>query len=61
MVVGGNPARYICTVEKYYERNKQYNLKTKGLSIPDKKKYFLSLPDDCFIKKPFIKVPDAEK
>lgn len=60
VVVGGNPARYICTVEEYYERNKQYNLKTKGLSIPDKKKYLLTLPDECFVKKPFIKVPDAE-
>ena len=38
-VVGGNPARYICTTEEYYERNKQYNLKTKGLTITEKKKY----------------------
>ena len=59
-VVGGNPARYICTVEEYYERNKKYNLKTKSFSIQDKKKHLLSLPDDCFVKKPFIKVPDAE-
>ena len=59
VIVGGNPARYICTVEEYYERNKQYNLKTKGLSLPDKKKYLLTLPDDRFIKKPFIKVPDG--
>lgn len=59
-VVGGNPARYICTVEEYYERNKKYNLKTKGLSPQDKKKHLLSLPDGCFVKKPFIKVPGAE-
>ena len=60
-VAGGNPARYICTVKEYYERNKQYNLKTKGLSIPDKKKYLLTLPDDRFIKKSFMKVPAAEQ
>lgn len=59
-VVGGNPARYICTVEEYYERNKKYNLKTKVFSPQDKKKHLLSLPDDCFVKKPFIKVPGAE-
>ena len=59
-VVGGNPARYICTTEEYYERNKQYNIKTKSLSFQDKKKYLLTLPDDRFIKKPFMKVPDAE-
>lgn len=59
-VVGGNPARYICTTEEYYERNKQYNVQTKSLSLQDKKKYLLTLPDDRFMKKPFMKVPDAE-
>lgn len=59
-VVGGNPARFICSVEEYYERNKEYNLKTKGLSLPDKKKYLLTLPDDRFIKKTFMKIPDAK-
>lgn len=49
--VGGNPARYICTVEEYYERNKQYNVNTKGLSWKEKKNKLLSLPDDMFIKK----------
>lgn len=57
-VVGGNPARYICTTEEYYERNKKYNLKTKGLSLQDKKKYLLTFPDDRFIKKSFMKVSD---
>lgn len=59
-VVGGNPARYICTTEEYYERNKKYNVGTKGLSLKEKKKALLSLPDDCFIKKPFMKVSCAE-
>ena len=27
-VVGVNPARYICTVDKYLERNLKYNLGT---------------------------------
>lgn len=50
-VVGGNPARYICTTEEFYERNKQYNVNTKGLTRQDKKKKLLSLTDDMFIKK----------
>lgn len=50
-VVGGNPAKYICTTEEYYERNKQFDLKTKGLNYQDKKKLLLSLPDDKFVKK----------
>ena len=55
-VVGGNPARYICTTEEFYERNKKYQCKTRGLSLQEKKKYLLSLPEDHFIKKPFMKV-----
>lgn len=50
-VVGGNPAKFICTTEEFYERNKQYDLKTKGLNHLDKKKLLLSLSDDRFIKK----------
>ena len=50
-VVGGNPARYICTVEEFYERNKKYNVGTKGLSQKEKKRILLSLNDDKFIKK----------
>lgn len=50
-VVGGNPARYICTTEEFYERNKKYNVGTKGLSPQEKKKILLSLNDDKFIKK----------
>lgn len=50
-VVGGNPARIICTTEDFFQKNKQYNLKSKGLSAVDKKKLLLSLPDNKFIKK----------
>ena len=59
-VVGGNPAIYICTTKDFYERNKKYNTRTNGLSFQEKKKILLSLPDDHFIKKPFIKLPNAE-
>ena len=37
-VVGGNPAKYICTVDEYIKRNKNYNIHPKGIS--DKEKYF---------------------
>lgn len=50
-VVGGNPARVICTVEEYKERNLKYNTKTYGMSAEEKKRILLSLPDDMFIKK----------
>lgn len=51
MVVGGNPARVICSVEEYLAKNISYNLGTKGLSPEDKKRLLLSLPDENFIKK----------
>ena len=49
IVVAGNPAKILCSVEDYYERNKQYDLHTKG--VANKKEVLLSLPDDRFIKK----------
>lgn len=50
-VVGGNPARFICTVDDYIARNAKFNTNTKGLSHKEKKKVLLSLPDSSFIKK----------
>ena len=50
-VVGGNPARYICTVDEFIERNLKYNLNSKKMSHTEKKKFLLSLDDSKFIKK----------
>lgn len=51
MVVGGNPARVLCTVEEYLGRNIKFNVKTKGMRMEQKKQYLLSLSNDKFIKK----------
>ena len=45
MVVGGNPAKILCPVKDYYERNKIYNLSSKKLPLNKKKMYLLSIPD----------------
>lgn len=50
-VVGGNPARFICTTEEFYEKNKKFNVGTNGLSVNKKKRVLLSLPDEKFVKK----------
>lgn len=50
-VVAGNPARYICSTEEYYEKNKKYDVGSKGLSEKKKKDYLLSLPNEKFISK----------
>ncbi|MCM1143041.1 MAG: acyltransferase [Muribaculum sp.] len=51
MVVAGNPAKIICSVEDFYQRNKIYDLHSKGMGYPEKKKMLLNLPDESFIKK----------
>lgn len=55
-VVGGNPARIICTTTSFIERNAQYNLHSKGMSLDQKRQFLLSLPDEKFMVKSFLKV-----
>ena len=54
VVVGGNPARLIGKIEDYIERNLDYNLNTKGLSIKKKEKVLKSLDENKFIKKKYL-------
>lgn len=50
-VVGGNPAKVICSTDDYLERNLKWNLGTKKLSTKEKIKLLKQLPEDKFIKK----------
>lgn len=50
-VVGGNPARYICTTEEYYEKNKQFDVRTKGKNKAEKMAVLLELEEDKFVRK----------
>lgn len=50
-VVGGNPARVICSVEEYINRNLKYNVGVKGLSDERKRHYLLNLDNNRFIVK----------
>ena len=56
VVVGGNPAKYICSIEEYIERNIAYNTNTKGLNSKDKQAFLLSMSKDKFISKSYIKI-----
>ena len=58
-VVGGNPARYICSIDEYEKRNLQYNTKTKKLNALSKKEFLLYLEDDKFIKKGYINIKQS--
>lgn len=54
VVIGGNPARIICSVDDYIAKNIKYNVDTKGLTIEKKKKTLLQLPNEKFIVKPLL-------
>lgn len=51
MVVGGNPAKVLCSVKDCQERNNKYNLCTKALSDAEKKRRLLATDDNMFIHK----------
>lgn len=50
-VVVGNPARFICTTQEFYEKNKHLNTGTSELSDEEKKTILLQLSEDMFVRK----------
>lgn len=50
-VVGGNPARVICSVDDFKKKNLKYNLNCKSYDAVEKKKMLLSTSEGKFIKK----------
>lgn len=59
-VVAGNPARFVCTLDEYKAKNLQFNTSSKFLSAKEKKRLLLSLPDNKFITKPMLTVPESK-
>ena len=55
VVIGGNPAKIICSIDEYRSRNLQYNMNSKKLSAEEKRSMLLSMGDDKFIKKNYLK------
>ena len=53
-VYGGNPAKYICSLDEYEKNNINYNVSSKHLSWKDKKQLLLSLSSKQFVSKPYI-------
>lgn len=49
-VVGGNPARIICTIEEYYQNNAKFDI-GRRLHTKEKKHYLHVMAEDKFIKK----------
>ena len=59
VVVGGNPAKYLCTVDEYIEHNKQFNFDTKGVEYNQKRTLLLSSPDEKFVRKKELQIEKA--
>lgn len=55
VVVGGNPAKILSSIQQYKEKNIGFNTESKFLSAQDKKKLLELLPDERFIKKRMIR------
>ena len=51
MIVAGNLARIIGSVDDYVKRNMPYNLNSRRLLQSEKRKLLLSLSDERFIRK----------
>lgn len=51
VVIGGNPAHVLSSIEDYYDKNKKYNMNTKGMNPSQKKAVLLAADDRCFISK----------
>ena len=50
-VVGGNPARLICSTDEYIAKNEKYNTHTKGMARAKKREYLMTMSESKFIKK----------
>lgn len=57
VVVAGNPANYVCSLDEYIKKNLAYNTDTKSLSTKEKKKHLMTQPDEKFVKKGYMQVP----
>ena len=51
VVIGGNPARVLSSFEDYYDKNKKYNMNTKGMNPSEKKAVLMAASEECFISK----------
>ena len=51
VVVAGNPAKIICSIEEFLKKNLKYNTNTKNCSQKMKRQLLESMPEELFIKK----------
>lgn len=54
MVVAGNPAKIVCSINEFVDRNQIHNVKTGRMPSPEKMAYLKTLPDSSFIIKGWL-------
>ena len=57
-MVAGNPIKHIGYTDEWFEKLMKGDLRTGFMSWDEKVSFLKSLPDDKFVKKPFIKCKD---
>ena len=55
VVVTGIPAKIVSGLNDFKEKNLKYNLNIKKLNPKEKKEFLMSVSNDKFIKKPYLK------
>lgn len=59
-MVAGNPAKFIGYTDEFYHRLKEkHDTGTGKMNAKDRKTFLLSMPENLFEIKPFIKMPDT--
>jgi len=60
VVVAGNPARIVGSIEEYKNKISKYNLKTKNLSAVEKIRILQNADEASFITKPYLVYPEKK-
>lgn len=61
VIVAGNPAKILCTLDDWYNKNLNYDLGTKGLSYEAKRKILQKTDKSKFIKKQYMQTPNKKE
>ncbi|MFZ4456088.1 MAG: acyltransferase [Bacteroidales bacterium] len=54
-MVAGNPAKIIGKTDEFYKKVLELNTESGKMNEEEKKKFLLNLPEDAFVRKPFMK------
>lgn len=56
VIVGGNPAKIIGTTKDFKKVMEEFNVKSSKFAYDKKRKFLQCLPDEKFIRKPYLSI-----